>query len=68
MHHSTSQVEFMGGGIGVGLSLVREILQSLNAEISVTSEVDKGSVFTVIMPYEVQPEDEETTLEEAVKV
>lgn len=68
MHHSTSQTEFMGGGIGVGLSLVREVLQSLNAEISVTSEVNKGSVFTVIMPYDVQSEDEETTLEEAVKV
>ena len=68
MHHSTSQTEFMGGGIGVGLSLVREILQSLNAEINVTSEVGKGSTFTIIMPYEVQPEDEETTFKEAVKV
>jgi len=68
MHHSTSQTDFMGGGIGVGLSLVREILQSLNADISVTSEVNKGSLFTIIMPYELQPEDEQTTFEEAVKV
>jgi len=68
MHHSTSQTEFMGGGIGVGLSLVREILQSLGVEISVTSEVDKGSIFTIIMPYEVQPEDEQTTFEQAVEV
>jgi signal transduction histidine kinase len=68
MHHSTSQTEFMGGGIGVGLSLVREILQSLGADISVTSEINKGSTFTIIMPYELQPEDEETTFKEAVKV
>ena len=50
MHHSTSQTEFMGGGIGVGLSLVREILQSLNYEVSVTSEVGKGSTFTIDLP------------------
>jgi signal transduction histidine kinase len=68
MHHSTSQTDFMGGGIGVGLSLVREIVQSLNAEINVISEVGKGSTFTIVMPYEVQSEDEQTTFRNAVKV
>lgn len=51
MHHSTSQTEFMGGGIGVGLSIVREILQSSNGEIDVQSAVGSGSTFTVILPY-----------------
>ena len=51
MHHSTSQTEFMGGGIGVGLSLVREILQSSNGEIDVQSDEGMGSTFTMILPY-----------------
>lgn len=51
MHHSTSQTEFMGGGIGVGLSLVREVLQSSNGDIDVKSEAGKGSTFTMILPY-----------------
>lgn len=52
MNHSTSQTEFMGGGIGVGLSIVRDILQSCNGEIDVQSEEGKGSTFTLILPSE----------------
>jgi len=51
MHHSTSQTDFMGGGIGVGLSLVKEILQTCDGNIEVTSTEGKGSVFTIILPY-----------------
>lgn len=51
MHHSTSQTEFMGGGIGVGLSLVREVLQTSNGEIDVKSEEGMGSTFTIILPF-----------------
>ncbi|KAA3616939.1 MAG: hybrid sensor histidine kinase/response regulator [Calditrichaeota bacterium] len=50
MHHSTSQTDFMGGGIGVGLSLVKEILQTCDGKIEVHSEEGKGSVFTIILP------------------
>lgn len=50
MHHSSSQTEFMGGGIGVGLSLVREIIKSCNGEIDVQSKEGKGSTFTMILP------------------
>ncbi len=50
MHHSTSQTDFMGGGIGVGLSLVQEIIQACNGKIEVNSSKGKGSIFTIILP------------------
>ena len=50
MHHFTSRTEFMGGGIGVGLSLAKEIVESNGGEIVVESTPDRGSVFTIILP------------------
>ena len=50
LHHSTSKTEFMGGGIGVGLSLANEIVQSNNGEIALESTQGKGSIFTIILP------------------
>jgi len=52
MHHSTSQTAFMGGGIGIGLSLVKGIIQEANGEIFVQSKPGEGSVFTIILPYQ----------------
>ncbi len=39
------------GGTGIGLALVKEFCDSIGAEISVTSELDKGSCFCVEFPY-----------------
>lgn len=50
MHHSTSKTGFMGSGIGVGLSLSKEIVESFGGEIVVESTPGKGSVFTIILP------------------
>ncbi len=50
MHHFTSRTEFMGGGIGVGLSLAKEIVESNGGEIAVESSPDKGSIFTIVLP------------------
>jgi signal transduction histidine kinase len=50
MHHSTSKTEFMGGGIGVGLSLAKEIIESFGGEIAVESKKEQGSCFTIILP------------------
>lgn len=50
MHHFTSKTDFMGGGIGVGLSLVKEIVDSNDGEIVVESTPGKGSIFTIILP------------------
>ncbi|HEX3937387.1 MAG TPA: ATP-binding protein [Xanthobacteraceae bacterium] len=41
-------------GSGIGLALVRELVALHNGEISVTSEVGRGTAFTVIIPYEQQ--------------
>jgi signal transduction histidine kinase len=38
-------------GFGLGLSLVKELTLSLEGEVQLTSEVGKGSTFTVILPY-----------------
>jgi two-component system nitrogen regulation sensor histidine kinase NtrY len=36
-------------GSGIGLSLSRQILQQHNGQLNVTSEVGKGTVFTLII-------------------
>jgi len=37
-------------GIGLGLSLVRAIIHSHGGEVKVTSEINKGSIFTIYLP------------------
>lgn len=39
-------------GTGLGLALVAELVRMLEGEISVESELDKGSSFTVVLPVE----------------
>ncbi|MFZ0388986.1 MAG: response regulator [Calditrichia bacterium] len=50
INHRTSEKEFMGGGLGLGLSLVREIVKSMQGRISLESAVNQGSTFTVHLP------------------
>jgi hypothetical protein len=40
-----------GGGTGLGLSLVRRIVEDHHGRIEVVSEVAKGSTFTVLLPF-----------------
>jgi len=49
LHHS-SQSEFMGGGIGIGLSIVREIVAAHGGRVSVDSELGSGSTFRLHLP------------------
>jgi signal transduction histidine kinase len=50
LHHHTSKDDFLGGGMGVGLSIVNDIMQAHEGEVSVISEVGRGSTFTVAFP------------------
>jgi signal transduction histidine kinase len=51
IHHTTSKTDFMGGGIGLGLSLVREVVENHNGEIFLESKENRGSVVTILLPF-----------------
>jgi len=45
------------GGVGLGLSIVKQLVTALAGEITVRSEVGKGSVFAVTIPRHLSAED-----------
>ena len=49
-HHRSSRRSFMGGGVGIGLSMVKECVTSLSGEIQLTSEPERGSTFRLTIP------------------
>jgi len=48
-----------GKGTGLGLSIVHNILKKIGGEIRVESEYGEGSSFTVLLPLETLPQDDE---------
>ena len=51
INHMTSKTEFMGGGIGLGLTLAKEVFESHQGTLLLESKVNSGSTFTAVIPF-----------------
>jgi signal transduction histidine kinase len=50
LHHHTSKFDFMGSGLGIGLSIALEIAKAHGGGIDLQSEEGRGSTFTLWVP------------------
>lgn len=50
LNHQTSKDAYLGGGMGVGLCIVNDIVKAHDGRIEVESTIDKGSNFIVHIP------------------
>jgi len=59
-HQAQPETTRRYGGTGLGLSIVKQLVEIQNGTISIDSEPGKGSVFTVVLPYQISKETEIT--------
>jgi signal transduction histidine kinase len=50
VNHRSSKKDFMGGGLGIGLSMVKEIVEGMKGQVELVSEPGEGSEFRIILP------------------
>ncbi len=48
--HQEKRGDYLFGGIGLGLAIAQHLIEGFGGSISVESEVDRGSIFTVHLP------------------
>ncbi|MCS7080284.1 MAG: hybrid sensor histidine kinase/response regulator [Chloracidobacterium sp.] len=56
-YHSTSQTNFKGGGLGIGLTLVRDIVAAYGGRVGIVSQPGQGTTVTVVLPQQYAPPD-----------
>jgi DNA-binding response OmpR family regulator len=58
------------GGTGLGLAITKKFCQMMGGDIEVTSEIDRGSIFTIQLPLQVEKTVEKPTVDnsEAISV
>ncbi|HEY2720458.1 MAG TPA: ATP-binding protein, partial [Chitinophagaceae bacterium] len=61
-HQAQPETTRRYGGTGLGLSIVKQLVEIQNGSISVESEPGKGSIFIVVLPYQIANEAETATL------
>lgn len=49
-YHSTTLDRFQNQGIGIGLALIKQLIEKVNGKISLQSELGKGSTFQIQLP------------------
>lgn len=55
LHHHSSGADFLGGGMGVGLSIVNDIVTAHQGTVEVSSTVGEGTAFVVTLPLQGPP-------------
>jgi signal transduction histidine kinase len=51
VNHRSSKKDFMGGGLGIGLSMVKEIVEGMKGKVELVSESGEGSEFKIVLPF-----------------
>ena len=54
-HHSSATLEFKSAGLGLGLAIVRGIVEAHGGTISLQSTVSRGTTVTMRIPFEANP-------------